>query len=71
MKTLEEVKMSDKLMLVPADIAPLIGCSAYAINLQAKDDPSKLGFPCSLIGTRVRIPRAGFIAWMEGRMTTP
>ena len=25
----------------------------------------KLGFPATLIGTRVRIPRLGFLHWMQ------
>lgn len=62
--TLDEIRGSDKDFLVPADVAEVIGCQAYSINLQAKADPAKLGFPAALIGTRVRIPRKGFLKWM-------
>ena len=62
--TLDEIRGSDKDFLVPADVAEVIGCQAYSINLQAKTDLAKLGFPAALIGTRVRIPRKGFLKWM-------
>lgn len=34
--------------------------TAEAIRYQAKEDPRKLGFPVSVIGTRVYIPRHTF-----------
>lgn len=64
--TLSELQSSTKDFLIPEDVADLIGCKPYSINVQAKADPSKLGFPVSLIGTRVRIPRIGFLNWMLG-----
>lgn len=62
--TLEEIRASGKEFLVPTDVAEILGCAPYSINLQAKQDPSRLGFPAALIGTRVRIPRKGFLKWM-------
>lgn len=64
--TLQEIRESDKDFLTPEEAAEVIGCKPYAINVQAKADPSKLGFPVCMIGTRVRIPRRGFLRWMEG-----
>lgn len=64
--TLTEIINSDKDFLVPADVAEVLGCKAYSVNLQAHEDIGKLGFPASLIGTRVRIPRLGFINWITG-----
>lgn len=63
--TLSELQASTKDFLIPEDVADLIGCKPYSINVQAKADPSKLGFPVSLIGTRVKIPRLGFLYWMQ------
>ena len=54
---------SDKDPLFPVDIAPIIGVSAYSITLQARDDPSKLGFPVTVIGTRTMIPRYAFLGY--------
>lgn len=63
--TLEQIRNSNEYMLTPEDVREIIGCGPYSINIQAKNDPSKLGFPVCLIGTRVRIPRLGFLHWME------
>ena len=65
--TFDEIKNYDEDTLVPTDIAPILHCSAYSINLQAQTDPTKLGFPVSMVGTRVKIPKQGFIAFWEGR----
>ena len=64
--TLTEIKASDKPMLTPADVAPVLGCAPYTINVWAKQRPEGLGFPVCVMGTRVRIPRMAFIKWMEG-----
>lgn len=63
--TLEEMRESREMMLTPADVAGVLGCQPYAINVQARDDPAKLGFPVCVTGTRVRIPRMGFLHWLE------
>jgi len=65
--TIPEIRESNKQMLVPTDVAEVLGVHPYSINCQAKSDISKLGFPASLIGTRVLIPREGFISWYYGR----
>lgn len=65
--TLAEIEASDKTYLVPTDVAEVLGVNAYSINLQAKDDVRALGFPASKVGTRVRIPRLGFINWFNGK----
>ena len=62
--TLDEIRRCDKDFLSPTDVAAVIGCKPYAINIQAKADPSRLGFPVCIIGTRVRIPRAAFLKWI-------
>lgn len=59
------------IMAVPAawltaeEAAQVIGCSAQSLRTQARQDPSKLGFPVNVIGTVVRIPRDGFLFWMS------
>lgn len=63
---LSEIEKLDKDMLVPEDIADILGCHPYSINVQAKKDQSKLGFPVSVVGTRVKIPRLAFINFMKG-----
>lgn len=63
--TLEQIKTTEKDFLTPEDLREVLGCNPYAINVQAKDDPAKLGFPVCLMGTRVRVPRLGFLHWMQ------
>lgn len=68
--TLEEIRQSEKTMLTPADIAAILGCEPYAINIQVKEDiangTNSLGFAVVKIGNRVKIPREAFIKFMEG-----
>ena len=64
--TLEEIRDYPKEVLTPAQIAPILGCSPYTINVSAKQRPDGLGFPTIIMGTRVRIPKQPFIAYMTG-----
>ena len=65
--TIDEIRQSDKTMLTPTDIAPVLGCHPYSLNVAAKANIKALGFPASLIGTRLRIPRVGFLRWFDGQ----
>ena len=62
--TLQQMQESQEEMLAPADVAEVLGCTPYSINVQCKLDMGKLGFPVCMIGTRVRIPRRGFLRWV-------
>jgi hypothetical protein len=62
--TWDEIKESDKTFLTPEDVREVLGCMPYTINVQAKEDPSKLGFAVSIMGSRIKIPRLAFIRWM-------
>lgn len=53
--------------LTPEQVAPIIGCKAHGIRVQAHDDPAMLGFPVSVIGKRTRIPRIPFIEFVFGK----
>lgn len=68
--TLDEIRNSDKDVLIPADICGVLGCSQYTINLQVKEDKkngtNSFPFPTILIGTRVKIPRKAFLKALEG-----
>lgn len=67
--TYEEMLVSDKVFLLTEDVAELLGCKPYSINAQAQQDPAKLGFPVCVTGSRVRIPRLGFLHWMTYGIT--
>ena len=62
--TLEEVKASDAVFLMPADIAPILGCDANWIRRAAKDAPELIGFPVCVMGHRTRIPRKPFLTFL-------
>lgn len=62
--TIPEIKSSDKVFLTSKDIAPLLQCDPYDINLQAHEDQSKLGFQVIVIGSRVKIPRIPFLKFI-------
>ena len=66
MKTLAEIEQSNAEMLIPSDIAPIFHSDPHSIRLQAKEDPAALGFPVVCIGTRVYIPKEGFIRFCRG-----
>ena len=66
--TLDELKASDKVMLTPADVAPILGCDPQDIRVQARQHPELLGFNVAVVGTRVKVPRVAFIRWVEGEM---
>lgn len=61
--TLDEIRRSDKAYLVPTDVAEVFGCSPHAIRLAAQE--RTLEFPYVQLGTRTKIPRVRFLAWMD------
>ena len=62
--TLEEIRVSDKTMLTPADIAEVLGADPQDIRVQARTAPEKLGFPVIIIKSRTKIPRLPFLRYM-------
>lgn len=69
--TISEIRQSKKTVLTPNDVFELLSCRRYDINLQARNDPSKLGFPVVVMGTRVKIPREAFLRFWDGNNTQP
>ena len=66
--TLNELEKLDKEVLVPKDIAPILGCTPYSINVATKDGANPFPFPIIRMGTRVRIPKMPFIKAMRGEL---
>ena len=66
MRTLQEIEACEKTMLVPADVAGYLRCDAYSINIAARDNPEALGFPVIKMGSRVKIPKEGFVRFCRG-----
>lgn len=64
--TLSELKQLDRDVITPAEAASVLGCNPDALRLALRDDPGSLPFPAYRAGSWGKIPKAGFIAWMEG-----
>lgn len=65
--TLDDIRAMDKDTLTPSEVAQILHCSPYSINVQAHDDINKLGFRVTVRGRRVQIPRLAFIEFMTGK----
>lgn len=63
--TIEELETYHAETITPEIAANIIGCSAQSIRSQAQVDAGALGFPVIVMGTRVHIPRRGFIYFMR------
>ena len=67
--TIEEIKASQRAYLIPADIAPVLGCDPQTIRDMAAQRPEQLGFPVLRIGSRTKIPRIPFLKFMLGEFS--
>lgn len=65
--TLEEIRKSDKVFLLPKDIAPVIGSNEQTIRVAAR--MGLLGFPVTFVGNRTKIPRIPFLEYIGERRT--
>ena len=62
--TLQELLKSSKIWITPADVSSVLQCDPQCIRVQAQKDPSMLGYPVIVIGSRVRIPRIPFLKYL-------
>lgn len=64
--TLPEAAELPEEYLIPAQVAALLGCDQYAINVAASTLKGRemLGFPVIKVGRRVKIPRRPFLRYM-------
>lgn len=62
--TLDEIRKSDKVFLLPKDIAPVIGSNEQTIRVAAR--MGVLGFPVTFVGNRTKIPRIPFLKYIGG-----
>lgn len=63
--TLEELEDYPKETITPEIAAGILGCDPQNIRSQAQIDAGALGFPVIVMGSRVKIPRRGFLYFME------
>lgn len=62
--TIDEMMTLTRDFLTPCEVAPVLGCDPHTIRIQARGDPAALGFPVSVCGNRVKIPRVPFLRFM-------
>ena len=65
--TLDDLRKIDREFLTPAQVAEILGCDPQGIRVWARQRPEGLGFPVCIVGSRTKIPRRAFVAWMEGK----
>ena len=66
---IDAVKALPGLWINPEQAAGFIGVNPQSIREQARTDPRALGFPVSVMGTRVLIPKAPFLRFWAGEAT--
>lgn len=66
-RTLAEIEALPVEILSCAQISKVLCSNPSSIHDQAVANPSRLGFPVIVHGTRVKIPRLAFIEFMKGK----
>lgn len=66
--TLKDIETMDREMLTPNIVAAVLQADPQELRMQARERPDLLGFPTICIGNRVKIPRAGFLAYCRGEL---
>lgn len=61
--TLSDIEQMTCDFLTASQVAQVTGSDPAFIRLQAHEDPDALGYPVSVQGSRVKIPRKGFLFW--------
>ena len=64
--TIEEIRLTDKMMLSPKDIGEVLGSDPGTIRLTARMAPERVGYPFTFVGNRMKVPRDGFLRWYDG-----
>lgn len=68
MKTIEELKAMDKAFLTPVDICGILHTDPQSIRVAARQRPDLLGFPFTIIGSRIKIPRIPFLRFIGAEL---
>lgn len=63
--TLSEIENAPGETIDVKDVASFLGMDAQCMRNQAQDEPVKLGFPVIVVGSRVVIPRRGFVHFIR------
>lgn len=69
--TIQEIESSDKVFLLAKDVCGLLGVNAQSIRVAAKQRPELLGFPVTVVGVNVFIPRIPFMEFVGIKRKSP
>ena len=58
---LDVIKNDDRIFVTVADIAPILKADPLYLREPARQAPEALGFPVSVVGRRVKLPRVPFL----------
>ena len=61
----EQVEAEIERLRVSPLVAPVLKCNPATLHMQAMEEPWRLGFPVIVMGSRVKIPRRPFLAYMK------
>lgn len=65
--TLEDLRNMDDVFITPKIASWFLRCDPHLIRVQAKTNPAALGFPVTVLKSRIKIPRLAFLRYIEGR----
>ena len=63
--TIREIEALDSDFLTVEQVAQVLGSGPQFVRVQARDNPDALGFPICVQGSRIKIPREGFLFWAK------
>lgn len=63
--TLSDIEKIPREYLLPAEVSEVLNMQQNSLNVQAHENPDALGFPVIVTGSRVRVPKEGFLYFMR------
>ena len=63
-EALEALKSDNRIFVDADDIAPVLESNPQDIRDTAQVDVHQLGYPATLVKSRLKIPRKRFLAWL-------
>ena len=67
--TLDDLRNMTDVFITPKTASAFLRCDPHMIRVQARTNPAALGFPVTVLKSRVKIPRLAFLRYIEGRET--
>ena len=65
---LKQIETMEKTILIPSQVAPILGTDPQTVRMMARQMPERLGFPVIVMKSRVKIPRLPFIKFIKGSL---